>query len=211
MCPWSIQNGLKNRRANASACLYYCLIFRWCLGAMISDLGACGIWKSLVLALWHLAAHAGLNLLMRRSPWHPRELCNMSRVPKPQLLRETLLPSARAGHSSCLSPCREDMVALGLTLHLVQRWWATTWTPLSSHILGTQMASLPSLLATAREQNTTFSATCFPCDKDPANLHAKCYISKSELSNWATNACCTNCTDNFWWIENTIFSQTAVS
>lgn len=113
----SILNGLKNRRSNASAylCLYYCLIFRWGLGAMISDLGACGIRKLLGLALRHLAAHAGPNLLLWSSTWHPREPCNTSRVPKP-LLRLTPLLSVRAGHSSCLSPLslphREDMGAL---------------------------------------------------------------------------------------------------
>lgn len=104
MWPGWIVNGLKNRRSNASACLYCCLIFRWGLGATTSDLGACGICKSLILATRHLATHAGLNLLVWRSTWHPREPCNVSGVPKPQLLRLALLPSVWAGHSSCLSP-----------------------------------------------------------------------------------------------------------
>lgn len=83
----------------------------------------------------------------------------LQHIQVPKQLRVALLPSVRAGHSSCLSPlclpCREDIVAPGLTLCILPRGDEhPLGAPLSSHILGTQTPSLSSLLATTREQNT---------------------------------------------------------
>lgn len=85
----------------------------------------------------------------------PKRALHTSRVPKPQLLRLTLLASVRAGHSSCLSPLslprREDIVALSLTLCILPRGDENPLDSSFPHILGTQKSSLSSLLATARE------------------------------------------------------------
>lgn len=65
----------------------------------------------------------------------PERALHTSRVPKPQLLRLTLLASVRAGHSSCLSPLslprREDIVALSLTLCILSRGDENPWIHLS--------------------------------------------------------------------------------